>query len=95
MAHWSEWTPNPRPAHDTSTFQEHRNWLQLRIVLLIARFTPRSPEVVRLLSLGMDQPLPLTTRVKLRIHIRSIWPSNPYSPFQQTSVFHVRRRRRL
>lgn len=68
MAHWSQWTPNPRPADDTSVFQEHRNWLQLRIVLLIVRFTPRCPEVVRLLSLGMDRPLPPGTRVKLRVH---------------------------
>lgn len=37
-------------------------------MLLITRFTPRCPEVARLLSLGMDQPLPLTTRLKLRVH---------------------------
>jgi hypothetical protein len=65
---WREWTPNPRPADDTSAFQEHRNWLQLRVVLLITRFTPRCPEVVRLLSLGMDKPLTLSTRLKLRVH---------------------------
>ena len=68
MAHWSQWTPNPRPSDDTSVFQEHRNWLQLRIVLLIVGLTPRCPEVVRLLSLGMDKPLPLLTRLKLRVH---------------------------
>lgn len=68
MAHWSQWTPNPRPPDDTSAFQEHRNWLQLRIVLLITRFTPACPEVIRTLSLGMDKPLPLTTRLKLRAH---------------------------
>ena len=49
-------------------FQEHRNWLQLRIVLFICRFTPTCPEVARILSLGMDKPLPLATRLKLRIH---------------------------
>ena len=48
--------------------QEHRNWFQLQIVLLICRFTPTCPEVIRILSLGMDKPLPLTTRIKLRIH---------------------------
>src|SRR5213596_4066963 len=63
-----EWTPNPRPADDTSIFQEHRSWLQLQMVLLICRFTPKCPEVVRILSLGMDKELPLTTRIKLRIH---------------------------
>ena len=64
----SEWTPNPRPADDTSVFQEHRSWLQLQIVLLICRFTPSCPEVVRIISSGMDRPLPLITRIKLRIH---------------------------
>src|SRR5213083_3153583 len=64
----SEWTPNPRPPDDTSVVQEHRNWFQLQIVLLICRFTPTCPEVIRILSLGMDKPLPLTTRIKLRIH---------------------------
>src|SRR5437660_4162594 len=63
-----EWTPNPRPLDDTSTFQEHRNCLQLQIVLLICRFTPTCPEVVRILSLGMDKQLSLMMRMKLRIH---------------------------
>jgi hypothetical protein len=49
-------------------FQEHRSWLQLQIVLLICRFTPTCPEVVRILSLGMDKQLSLMMRIKLRIH---------------------------
>src|SRR5437763_10937258 len=60
--------PNPRPPDDDSTFQEHRSWLQLQIVLLICRFTPTCPEVTRILSLGMDKELSLTMRIKLRIH---------------------------
>ena len=48
--------------------QEHRNWFQLQIVLLICRFTPTCPEVVRILSLGMDKRLSLMMRMKLRIH---------------------------
>jgi hypothetical protein len=64
----AEWTPNPRPADDTSRFQEHRNWLQLQIVLMICRFTPTCPEVVRILSEGMDHELSLLMRLKLRIH---------------------------
>ena len=48
--------------------QEHRSWLQLQIVLLICRFTPTCPEVIRILSRGMDNKLPLRTRIKLRIH---------------------------
>jgi hypothetical protein len=49
-------------------FQEHRSWFQLQIVLLICRFTPTCPEVVRILSLGMDKDLSLMMRIKLRIH---------------------------
>jgi hypothetical protein len=49
-------------------FQEHRSWLQLQIVLLICRFTPTCPEVVRILSFGMDKELSLMMRLKLRIH---------------------------
>src|SRR6266567_3084016 len=64
----SEWTPNPRPPDDTSVVQEHRSWFQLQIVLLICRFTPTCPEVIRILSLGMDKELSLLTRIKLRIH---------------------------
>jgi hypothetical protein len=64
----SEWTPNPRPGDDTSILQEHRSWLQLQIVLMICRFTPSCPEVVRIISQGMDRKLPISTRIKLRIH---------------------------
>src|SRR5438034_4793813 len=64
----SEWAPNPRPGDDASIFQEHRNWFQLQIVLLICRFTPTCPEVTRILSLGMDKQLSLMMRMKLRIH---------------------------
>jgi hypothetical protein len=49
-------------------FQEQRSWLQLQIVLLICRFTPTCPEVIRILSLGMDKELPLIMRIKSRIH---------------------------
>ena len=37
-------------------------------MLLICRFTPTCPEVIRILSLGMEKELPLLTRAKLRIH---------------------------
>jgi hypothetical protein len=60
--------PNPRPPDDDSVVQEHRSWFELQIVLLICRFTPTCPEVIRILSLGMDRKLPLFTRIKLRIH---------------------------
>lgn len=37
-------------------------------MLLICRFTPTCPEVVRILSLGMDKHLSLAMRIKLRLH---------------------------
>ena len=37
-------------------------------MLLICRFTPTCPEIVRILSLGMDKQLSLMMRMKLRIH---------------------------
>ena len=37
-------------------------------MLFICRFTPTCPEVIRILSLGMDEELPLITRLKLRVH---------------------------
>jgi len=40
----------------------------LQVVLLICRFTPTCPEVVRILSLGMDKELSLLMRIKLRVH---------------------------
>lgn len=49
-------------------FQEQRSWLQLQIVLLICKFTPTCPEVIRILSLSMDKELPLIMCIKLRIH---------------------------
>ena len=49
-------------------FQEQRSWLQLQIVLLICKFTPTCPEVIRILSLSMDKELPLIMCINLRIH---------------------------
>ena len=37
-------------------------------MLFICRFTPTCPEIVRILSLGMDKELSLMMRIKLRIH---------------------------
>jgi hypothetical protein len=37
-------------------------------VLVICRFTPTCPEVVRILSQGMDKKLSLGTRIKVRVH---------------------------
>ena len=37
-------------------------------MLFICKFTPTCPEVIRILSLGMEKKLPLLLRLKLRIH---------------------------
>ena len=48
-------------------FEPH-DWLTTKLVTFIANLTPRCREVTRLLSQGMDRPLPLRTRVALRLH---------------------------
>jgi hypothetical protein len=48
-------------------FEPH-DWLTAKLVAFIARLTPSCKEVTRLLSQGMDRPLPLRTRVALRLH---------------------------
>ena len=44
------------------------DWLTTKLVTFIAKLTPRCREVTRLLSQGMDCPLPLRTRAALRLH---------------------------
>ena len=48
-------------------FEPH-DWLTAKLVSLIANFTPKCKEVTRLVSQGMDRPLPLRTRAALRLH---------------------------
>ena len=45
-----------------------RNWFERLLVSFIAERTPKCREVVRLLSQSMEVKLPLTTRIKIRIH---------------------------
>jgi hypothetical protein len=58
---------NLDPAHNPSRLAR-RNRLQTWLVLLIARHTPKCREVVRILSDARDRPLPLSMRLKLRLH---------------------------
>jgi uncharacterized membrane protein len=53
---------------DNDSVFKGENWLSARIVNFIAGATPRCVEVTRLLSEGMDRPLPWWTYVKLRLH---------------------------
>jgi hypothetical protein len=48
-------------------FEPH-DWLTAKLVDLIANLAPRCREVTRLVSQGMDRPLPLLTRAALRLH---------------------------
>jgi hypothetical protein len=58
---------NPRASHDDS-FIQGKNWLSARINVFIDRHTPKCRETTRLLSQGMDAPLPLLVRLQLRLH---------------------------
>jgi hypothetical protein len=58
---------NPRPPDDTSPIQP-KGWLQKMLVLIISGTTPKCRDVVRILSEQMDHELPVTMRLKLRLH---------------------------
>jgi hypothetical protein len=61
---------NPRTSEDYSLFQG-RTWLSRKIVVLIGDVTPKCIEMTRLISMQMDQPLPIATRLKMRLHYLS------------------------
>jgi len=58
---------NPSPIGNPSVLAR-RNWLQTRLVIFIGKHTPKCRDMVRILSQAMDQPLPLSMRIKKRIH---------------------------
>ena len=45
-----------------------RNWIENLLVRVIAKRTPKCREVVGLLSQSMEVKLPVTTRIKIRLH---------------------------
>lgn len=45
-----------------------RNWFERLLVTFIASRTPKCREVIKLLSQSMEVKLPVTTRIKLRLH---------------------------
>ena len=47
---------------------EPNNWLTKRMVGFLARLTPRCHDMTRLISQSQDTPLPLGTRIKMRLH---------------------------
>ncbi len=58
---------NPSPIGNPSILAR-RNWWQTKLVIFIGKHTPKCREMVRILSQSMDQPMPLTMRIKKRIH---------------------------
>ena len=58
---------NPSPEGNPS-FLARRNRLQTALVKFIGKRTPKCREVVRILSQAMDSKLPLSMRMKLRLH---------------------------
>lgn len=55
-------------AENNPSVLARRSWWQTQLVNFIVRHTPRCRDAIRLFSQGMEQPLPLVTRVKLRVH---------------------------
>ncbi len=64
--------PEKKPYHPSAvgnpSVLARRNWWQTQLVNFLVKHTPKCREVTRLLSRSMDEPLPLTTRCKIRLH---------------------------
>jgi len=60
-----EYNPSPE---GNSSFLARRNRFQTALVKFIGKRTPKCREVVRILSQSMDSKLPLSMRLKLRLH---------------------------
>src|SRR5262249_30406079 len=58
---------NPSPTGNPSILAR-RNWWQTKLVIFIGKHTPKCREMVRILSQSMDEPMPLSMRIKKRIH---------------------------
>lgn len=58
---------NPSPIGNPSLLKR-RSWPETQLVKFVGRHTPKCPEVVRILSRGMDEKLPLKTRLFLHLH---------------------------
>ena len=58
---------NPSPIGNPSVLAR-RNWFQTMLVKFIGKHTPKCRDMVRILSKSMDEPMPLTMRIKRRLH---------------------------
>ncbi|MCE0483865.1 MAG: zf-HC2 domain-containing protein [Methylacidiphilales bacterium] len=62
-----EENPSSQPPHD-DPFIKGENWFSAKIVNFICAITPKCRQASRLLSEGLDHPIPLLTRLRLRAH---------------------------
>ena len=58
---------NPSPIGNPSVLARRNRW-QTMLVKFIGKHTPKCREMVRILSQSIDEPLPLTMRIKKRLH---------------------------
>ena len=58
---------NPSPIGNPPVLAR-RNWWQTRLLILIGRHTPNCREMVRIISHSLEEPLPLSLRIKKRLH---------------------------
>jgi hypothetical protein len=47
---------------------EPTNWWKTKLVMFIAEHTPKCHDITRLISQSFERPLPIRTRVAMRIH---------------------------
>ena len=47
---------------------EPTNWWKTKVVMFIAKHTPKCHDMTRLISESLDRPLPLSMRIRMRIH---------------------------
>lgn len=58
---------SPSPVGNPSLLKR-RSWLETQVVKFIGRHTPKCPDVVRILSRGMEKKLSLKARLFLNLH---------------------------
>ncbi len=47
---------------------EPTNWWKTKLVMFVAEHTPKCHDITRLISQSLDLPLPLRTRLAIKIH---------------------------
>ena len=53
---------------------EPTNWWRTKVVMFIAKHTPKCHDITRFISQSLDGPLPLRTRIAMKFHyLICIW----------------------